>query len=168
MKLKSNFCGIFATTFMVATAITIASCSQDDDYYDSNMYTLAEKMETRSGGDPGGGTGGEALKILAGADTFYYRELFPVMLEEIVSWPEGYFGLGHPEFVPTLHVNFVDNMDIDLNRRIRYEVASTQVSWFGGMGVNGKVVLNRINIDSNQIIGTTTVKIAEAINMETE
>jgi hypothetical protein len=51
----TNFCGIFATTFMVATAITIASCSQDDDDYNSNMYTLAEKMETRSGGDPGGG-----------------------------------------------------------------------------------------------------------------
>lgn len=49
----TNFCGIFATVFMVATAITIASCSQDDDY-DSNMYTLAEEMDTRSGGDPGG------------------------------------------------------------------------------------------------------------------
>lgn len=54
MRLKSNFCGIFATAFIVTTTFVIASCSQDDDDYDSNMYTLAEKMETRSGGDPGG------------------------------------------------------------------------------------------------------------------
>ena len=41
---KFSFCGIL-----------LASCSQDDDYYESDMYTLAE-METRSGGgDPGGG-----------------------------------------------------------------------------------------------------------------
>ena len=53
----TNFCGIFATVFMVATAITIVSCSQDDDDYNSNMYTLAEEMETRSGGDPESGGG---------------------------------------------------------------------------------------------------------------
>lgn len=53
MRIKSNFCGIFATVFMVVTAITIASCSQDDDDYNSNMYTLAEEMDTRSG--EGGG-----------------------------------------------------------------------------------------------------------------
>ena len=57
MRIKSNFCGIFATAFIVTTTFVIASCSQDDDYYDSDMYTLAEKMETRSGGDPGGGGG---------------------------------------------------------------------------------------------------------------
>jgi hypothetical protein len=55
MRIKSNFCGIFATVFMVVTAITIASCSQDDDDYNSDMYTLAEKMETRSGVEGGGG-----------------------------------------------------------------------------------------------------------------
>ena len=46
----TNFCGIFATVFMVATAITIVSCSQDDDDYNSEMYTLAEQevMEIRA------------------------------------------------------------------------------------------------------------------------
>ena len=55
---KFSFCGIFATLF-VTTIILLASCSQDDDCYESDMYTLAE-METRNGGnggDPGGGGG---------------------------------------------------------------------------------------------------------------
>ena len=54
-KIK-NFCGIFATVFVTTTMVILASCSQDDDYYDnSEMYTLAEEMGTRSGGgDPGG------------------------------------------------------------------------------------------------------------------
>ena len=49
----------FATAFVTTTIILLASCSQDDDYYDSDMYTLAE-MGTRlaeggESGDPGGG-----------------------------------------------------------------------------------------------------------------
>lgn len=54
---KFSFCGIFATLFVTTTIILLASCSQDDDYYESDMYTLAE-METRLG-DPeqGGGNG---------------------------------------------------------------------------------------------------------------
>lgn len=52
---KFSFCGIFATLFVTTTIILLASCSQDDDCYESDMYTLAE-METRSGGgDPGNG-----------------------------------------------------------------------------------------------------------------
>ena len=56
MRKFTNFCGIFATVFVTTTIILLASCSQDDDYYDnSEMYTLAEEMGTRSGGgDPGG------------------------------------------------------------------------------------------------------------------
>mgnify|MGYP006916119153 CR=1 FL=1 len=79
MRTKLNFCGIvehspkvlsfgktqiylffrsltrtFATAFIAATIILVSSCSQDDDYYDSDMYTMAEKLETRAG--EGGGT----------------------------------------------------------------------------------------------------------------
>jgi hypothetical protein len=58
MRKISNFCGIFATLFVTTTIILLASCSQDDDNYDSDMYTLAE-MGTRLGGkgDPGSGEG---------------------------------------------------------------------------------------------------------------
>ena len=53
---KTSFCGIFATLFVTTTMALLASCSQDDDYYESDMYTLAE-MGTRLGGkgDPGDG-----------------------------------------------------------------------------------------------------------------
>lgn len=48
----TNFCGIFATVFVTTTMVILASCSQDDDYYDnSEMYTLAEEMGTRLGGN---------------------------------------------------------------------------------------------------------------------
>ena len=52
---KTSFCGIFATLFVTTTMVLLASCSQDDDYYESDMYTLAE-MGTRLGDpEPGGG-----------------------------------------------------------------------------------------------------------------
>lgn len=49
MRFKSIFCGIFASAFIVATVALVSSCSQDDDEYNSDMYTLAEQMDTRSG-----------------------------------------------------------------------------------------------------------------------
>ena len=33
---------------------TLASCSQDDEYYEDGLFTRADEMMTRSGGDPGG------------------------------------------------------------------------------------------------------------------
>ena len=53
MKKKFNLCGIFSTMFVAATIFTISSCSQDDDYYESDMYTMAEPLETRAA-EPGG------------------------------------------------------------------------------------------------------------------
>ncbi len=50
MRKISNFCGIFAALFVTTTMVLLASCSQDDDNYDSDMYTLAE-MGTRLVGD---------------------------------------------------------------------------------------------------------------------
>ena len=50
MRKITNFCGIFATLFVTTTIILLASCSQEDDNYESDMYTLAE-MGTRLGGN---------------------------------------------------------------------------------------------------------------------
>ena len=55
MRKISNFCGIFATLFVTTTMVLLVSCSQDDDNYDSDMYTLAEMGTRLGGGDPGGG-----------------------------------------------------------------------------------------------------------------
>ena len=63
---KTNFCGIFATVFVVATVITLASCSQDDEYYEDGLFTRADGMMMRSGGVPGGG-GNQPRPIL-----YYY------------------------------------------------------------------------------------------------
>ena len=55
---KRNICGIFATVFAITTVISLASCSQDDEYYyDSEMFTRADGMMTRDEGGPeiGGG-----------------------------------------------------------------------------------------------------------------
>ena len=38
---KTNFCGIFATVFVVATVIMLASCSQDDEFYEDGLFTRA-------------------------------------------------------------------------------------------------------------------------------
>ena len=44
----------FATVFVTTTMVLLASCSQDDDYYDSDMYTLAETgTRLAEGGDSG-------------------------------------------------------------------------------------------------------------------
>ena len=52
---NASFSGIFAAVFAVATVITLASCSQDDEYYEDGLFTRADEMMTRIGGDPGGG-----------------------------------------------------------------------------------------------------------------
>ena len=54
VKKKFNFCGIFSTMFVAATIFSVSSCSQDDDYYESDMYTMAEPLETRAA-EPGEG-----------------------------------------------------------------------------------------------------------------
>ena len=45
---KPTLCGIFATVFVVATVITLASCSQDDEYYEDGLFTRADEMMTRA------------------------------------------------------------------------------------------------------------------------
>ena len=52
---RKNFSGIFSAVFAVATVITLASCSQDDEYYEDGLFTRADEMMTRAG-EPGGYT----------------------------------------------------------------------------------------------------------------
>ena len=74
---KFSFCGIFATLFVTTTIILLASCSQDDDSYESDMYTLAE-METRSGGgDPGGGQPSPVITNVDSITEFHEMYFFP-------------------------------------------------------------------------------------------
>ena len=79
----TNFCGIFATVFVTTTMVILASCSQDDETYDSDMYTLAEEMGTRSGGD--GGDIGATQTLSYNSNTSSYVDV-PVRKNECALW----------------------------------------------------------------------------------
>ncbi|MBR1666735.1 MAG: hypothetical protein IJ693_00505 [Bacteroidaceae bacterium] len=49
MKIINGIIMVAFTTLL----FTFLGCSQDDEYYNSDMYTMAEQLETR-GGEPGG------------------------------------------------------------------------------------------------------------------
>ncbi len=44
---KPNFCAIFATMFVAATVIMLASCSQDDEFYEDGLFTRADGIMPR-------------------------------------------------------------------------------------------------------------------------
>ena len=99
---KPNFCAIFATMFVAATVIMLASCSQDDEFYEEGLFTRADEMMTRAG-EPGGytptPTPPPVHKIAAGVDTFYYDIplVYSIDIESIISWEEGYTSVtAHP------------------------------------------------------------------------
>lgn|SRR5574344_409644 len=73
MKDFKFYCGIFATLFVATTATLLTSCSQEDDDYDTDMYTLAERMGTRA-------LGGDVQEPMI---AYYYKE--PTDIEETFS-----------------------------------------------------------------------------------
>ena len=52
---RKKFSGIFAAVFAALTVFTLASCSQDDEFYEEGLFTRADEMMTRAG-EPGGYT----------------------------------------------------------------------------------------------------------------
>ena len=46
---RTNLSGIFAAALIAVTIFTLASCSQDDEYYEDGLFTRADEMMTRSG-----------------------------------------------------------------------------------------------------------------------
>jgi len=116
---KFSFCGLFATVFVTTTIILLASCSQDDDYYESDMYTLAE-METRSGG---GDPGGEWYEITAGADICdVIVPHLPFNLRYSLTW-----GPGQLSSV-TANVSFVTHNFTETNDTVILKSPSGEIS----------------------------------------
>ena len=93
---KTSFCGIFATLFVTTTMVLLASCSQDDDNYDSDMYTLAE-MGTRLGGGGDPGSGGPA-PVITHVDSIY-------IFEEMCFYPNSVFNSSDFQHSPLVAVN---------------------------------------------------------------
>ena len=46
---RANLSGIFAAALIAVTIFTLASCSQDDEYYEDGLFTRADEMMTRTG-----------------------------------------------------------------------------------------------------------------------
>ena len=61
---RKKFSGIFAAVFVAATVITLASCSQDDEYYEDGLFTRADEMMTRTEGPDK-----YDIRLLSGSDT---------------------------------------------------------------------------------------------------
>lgn len=162
-KILSYLCGICATAFIASTIITVSSCSQDDDYYESDMYTMAEPLETRAA-EPGTG---EPLMIAAGIDTFYYHDIIPATIEVIVSWPEGSFGTGHPTFFPSITANIEGGIDNSYEiGNFRYEIYNTQSSWVGGCRVLETIKYRMKKIDTNTVLCDSTAEKCESLHFK--
>ncbi|MCR5044300.1 MAG: hypothetical protein K6A93_09255 [Bacteroidaceae bacterium] len=140
MKIKfKNFCGIFATLFVTTTMVLLASCSQDDDNYDSDMYTLAEMGTRLGGGDPGNGGYdpnppipyfGNPVK--AGADTINFELAADCPMEAYINWSRGYTGMTAPVSGISVLISFYpilwENND---TCRAVYYITSSTAEWFG-------------------------------------
>ena len=73
MMKKGHF--LFCAATLVVAAAHLTSCTQDDENYANDMYTMAEKLETRTP-EPGGG---ELPSYTKSADmkyvSFYFKKL---------------------------------------------------------------------------------------------
>ena len=84
---RKNLSGIFAAVFVAATVITLASCSQDDEYYEGGLFTRADEMMTRSG-EQGGYTPTQPTQstVPIYSDTVYASYKFSFHADED-GWP---------------------------------------------------------------------------------
>ena len=85
---RKNFSGIFSAVFAVATVITLASCSQDDEYYEDGLFTRADEMMTR-GGEQGGYTPTPtpiASDTIERSYTFVFRPIDPVYKDSLPTF----------------------------------------------------------------------------------
>lgn len=163
---KPNFCAIFATMFVAATVIMLASCSQDDEFYEDGLFTRADEMMTRAG-EPGGytptPTPPPVQKIAAGADTSYYRELFPIVIENIITWPEGYTSVTNNPVNPSLTTRFQDGMFINLDSGLYYEIKETTVQWSGAYGAYGIFTYEAKDILTDTVFRKSTIHFVETV-----
>ena len=162
-KIFSTLCGICATAFIASTIITVSSCSQDDDYYESDMYTMAEPLETRAA-EPGTG---EPLMIAAGSDTIYRNDILSEPTEVIFTWPQGSFGTGHPTFSVSIFVKTLDGLyGFSEWGDLRYEIYDIQTSWVGGSQFKATIRVHTKTISSNEIISTHQVEFTQIFNFK--
>lgn len=162
---KTNFCAIFATMFVAATVIMLASCSQDDEYYEDGLFTRADEMMTRAG-ELGGytptPTPPPVQKIAAGVDTFYYDIplVYSIDIESIISWEEGYTSVTAHPVNPQISASFFPS---STDGRYRFEIVDQKVNWLGATGVIGYITYIAIDMHTSDTINTEEIEFIETV-----
>ena len=162
---KPNFCAIFATMFVAATVIMLASCSQDDEFYEEGLFTRADEMMTRAG-EPGGNTPTPTpppvQKIAAGVDTFYYDIplVYSIDIESIISWEEGYTSVTAHPVNPQISASFFPG---PTDGRYRFEIVDQKVNWLGATGVIGYITYIAIDMHTSDTINTEEIEFIETV-----
>ena len=163
---KPNFCAIFATMFVAATVIMLASCSQDDEFYEEGLFTRADEMMTRAG-EPGGNTPTPPTpppfqKIAAGVDTFYYDIplAYSIEIESIISWEEGYTSVTAHPVNPQISASFFPGPTAG---SYKFEIVEQKVNWLGATGVIGYITYRAIDLHTSDTINTETIEFIETV-----
>ena len=162
---KTNFCAIFATMFVAATVIMLASCSQDDEFYEEGLFTRADEMMTRAG-EPGGYTPTPTpppfQKIAAGVDTFYYDIplAYSIEIESIISWEEGYTSVTAHPVNPQISASFFPGPTAG---SYKFEIVEQKVNWLGATGVIGYITYRAIDLHTSDTINVETIEFIETV-----
>ena len=162
---KTNFFAIFATVFVAATVIMLASCSQDDEYHEDGLFTRADEMMTRAG-EPGGytptPTPPPVQKIAAGVDTFYYDIplVYSIDIESIISWEERYTSVTAHPVNPQISASFFPG---PTDGRYRFEIVDQKVNWLGATGVIGYITYIAIDMHTSDTINTEEIEFIETV-----
>lgn len=138
---KKVICGgICAATLVFTAAISVISCSTDDEYYAEGNYTPAKKHMTRS-------VEGNVvppvipMKISAGADTAYYDvpfiDAYGKRIVSIVSWDSGYTALTAHPVSPKISA-YVDPPSNPFDK-YEYKIGTCRVYWSGGNGIEEEI-----------------------------
>ena len=163
---RKKFSGIFSAVFAVATVITFASCSQDDEYYEDGLFTRADEMMTRAG-EPGGNTPTPPTpppfqKIAAGVDTFYYDIplAYSIEIESIISWEEGYTSVTAHPVNPQISASFFPGPTAG---SYKFEIVEQKVNWLGATGVIGYITYRAIDLHTSDTINVETIEFIETV-----
>lgn len=116
MKKKLILCGVCTIALILAAAVSVVSCSSDDEYYEGGNYTLANKRVTRSA--PGDPAGSDTPNVGAGYVKAGYADGTLTMLNGKVNynyrlqWPGGEIGDVKAYIIPT---DGIENNSLELS-----------------------------------------------------
>lgn len=120
---KIIFGGVCATALFVSAAVSVISCSGDEEYYENGNYTLANKRVTRSEEFH---YPHEGYPVAAGAKTFHGQSIGGFRADVDVSWGRGFTGMRQPRSSPGAAIRFYRN---DMSSEIRVEQESLTSEW---------------------------------------